>query len=81
MLQQTFGKATKSLLSIIGLKLNPTATLARIRAELLMSHAPTAQCSMGECLICGYADCPSNDPLHYHHDGCPSCSMTIEGVN
>jgi len=18
-------------------------------------------------------ECPSNEPLHYHHDGCPAC--------
>lgn len=26
-----------------------------------------------ECLDCGERDCPHGDPLHYHHDGCPSC--------
>lgn len=26
----------------------------------------------GECVICSVLDCPFNDPLHYHHDGCPS---------
>ena len=27
----------------------------------------------GECLACGARDCPHGEPLHYHHDGCPSC--------
>lgn len=27
----------------------------------------------GECGICAVLDCPHGDPLHYHHDGCPSC--------
>lgn len=28
----------------------------------------------GECSVCSILDCPEQDPLHYHHDGCPSCS-------
>lgn len=28
-----------------------------------------------ECMLCAMDDCPHEDPLHYHHDGCPSCSM------
>lgn len=28
----------------------------------------------GECHICSQIVCPSKDPLHFHHDGCPSCS-------
>lgn len=27
-----------------------------------------------ECDECGMRDCPWMDPMHYHHDGCPSCS-------
>jgi len=26
-----------------------------------------------ECIDCGAIDCPHGDPMHYHHDGCPSC--------
>ena len=25
-------------------------------------------------------DCPYNEPLHYHHDGCPSCSTYWESL-
>ena len=25
-----------------------------------------------ECSVCSVLDCPMGDPLHYHHDGCPS---------
>ena len=25
----------------------------------------------GECIICGLIFC--GEPLHFHHDGCPSC--------
>jgi len=28
---------------------------------------------LAECLWHGHTDCPHGDPLHYHHDGCPSC--------
>lgn len=28
----------------------------------------------GECAICGKIMCPFGDPLHFHHDGCPSCA-------
>jgi hypothetical protein len=31
-------------------------------------------CPIEECMICGVRDCPENEPLHYHHDGCPRCS-------
>jgi hypothetical protein len=30
----------------------------------------------GECLACGARDCPSGEPWHYHHDGCPACDYT-----
>ena len=33
-------------------------------------------CRIDECFICGIRDCPSNEPLHYHHDGCPACYKT-----
>lgn len=29
--------------------------------------------STAECVRCGELDCPHNEPLHYHHDGCPAC--------
>lgn len=28
----------------------------------------------GECGTCGRLVCPSGDPMHFHHDGCPSCA-------
>lgn len=30
-------------------------------------------CDEDECIYCGYRDCPHQEPLHYHHDGCPAC--------
>ena len=28
----------------------------------------------GECTECSGIICPYGDRLHFHHDGCPSCS-------
>lgn len=28
----------------------------------------------GECSGCGKIVCPFGEELHFHHDGCPSCS-------
>jgi hypothetical protein len=33
------------------------------------------QCSDCECIVCGVIVCPHADFLHFHHDGCPSCSL------
>jgi hypothetical protein len=27
----------------------------------------------GECSVCSRIICPQQDPMHFHHDGCPSC--------
>jgi hypothetical protein len=29
------------------------------------------------CPRCAHVFCPSDDPLHFHHDGCPSCSPAL----
>src|SRR5579859_6049679 len=42
-------------------------TLAEIAAHT------TNGCIDMECMICAIRDCPHGEPLHYHHDGCPSC--------
>ena len=31
-------------------------------------------CPVEECMLCSVRDCPDNEPLHYHHDGCPACA-------
>ena len=41
--------------------------------EFLMS-----QCDDGECHICGQIVCPHKEWLHFHHDGCPSCTEPHE---
>lgn len=32
-------------------------------------------CADPECMTCGSAVCPHGEPLHFHHDGCPSCVL------
>ena len=37
------------------------------------------QCPGGECCDqCAQIFCPYGEPLHFHHDGCPCCSMLHE---
>ena len=38
-----------------------------------LTHPPTHQCPDLESIVCGFRDCPHDEPLHYHHDGCPAC--------
>jgi hypothetical protein len=33
----------------------------------------TDTCPDQECLACSVRECPSCEPLHFHHDGCPAC--------
>lgn len=40
------------------------------RCEL---DAAIQECPDYECLTCGVLFCPWGEPLHFHHDGCPSC--------
>lgn len=32
-------------------------------------------CEDPECLECGRIICPHGDPMHFHHDGCPTCAQ------
>lgn len=49
-----------------------TSYIDQLRAMVPL-HPPTVDCPDLECLVCGIRDCPHGEPLHYHHDGCPSC--------
>lgn len=35
----------------------------------------------GECSKCGEICCPHKDTMHFHHDGCPSCSTQPQSSN
>lgn len=39
------------------------------------------QCTLdnGECHKCAELCCPYLDPMHFHHDGCPSCAELGDG--
>lgn len=36
-------------------------------------HVCEGEDGANECSACAVRDCPEHEPLHYHHDGCPSC--------
>ena len=38
-------------------------------------------CPNEECMVCGVRECPNNEPLHYHHDGCPACWQEQEKID
>jgi hypothetical protein len=38
--------------------------------------AALAGCPDMECQECARIVCFSNDPMHFHHDGCPSCERS-----
>lgn len=42
--------------------------------------APFAECSDPECAVCSVLICKHRDPLHFHHDGCPTCSQKPEAM-
>ncbi|MFK3741651.1 hypothetical protein [Massilia sp. TN1-12] len=48
------------------------ARLERI-IDGLLDHCPDP-----ECLTCGEIICQYNEPLHFHHDGCPSCEQAAQ---
>lgn len=47
------------------------------RLDKLLNH-----CNDAECEECSKLICPFKDPLHFHHDGCPSChNVPKEHIN
>lgn len=42
--------------------------------------AMLARCDDPECYHCGAMVCPRGEPLHFHHDGCPSCCRFEDDV-
>jgi hypothetical protein len=55
------------------------AELARMRviADALLNHCDK---DGGECRVCSEICCPLKDPLHFHHDGCPSCCQAEDAA-
>ena len=60
-------------ITVLDVLFNPEDSIAEIKAQI-EGHPSRDDCDedCGEYVICGVRDCPLHDPLHYHHDGCPS---------
>lgn len=44
-----------------------------------LSHPKNIEdCDDDECFFCSIIHCPFYDELHFHHDGCPSCSTLAQ---
>ncbi len=42
--------------------------------DLVPGHPALEDCHADECMVCAVRDCPWQEPLHHHHDGCPACA-------
>jgi hypothetical protein len=49
----------------------------RVIADALLNHCDKEG---GECRVCSVICCPLKDPLHFHHDGCPSCCQAEDAA-
>lgn len=47
---------------------------ARVKELEAQVQQNLEHCHDSECSCCALIICPHKDPLHFHHDGCPSCS-------
>lgn len=43
--------------------------------KLVDWHINHCEKNGGECIECSIQHCPRKEPLHFHHDGCPSCTL------
>jgi hypothetical protein len=75
-------KLDHSLLSYLkgrvdwSIKAKVGVTLTRDRAvEILDALLNECHEEAGECSKCGEICCPYKDTMHFHHDGCPSCTV------
>lgn len=48
--------------------------LYQAQHEGTLTDALLNECTDPECLVCGLIVCPYQEPLHFHHDGCPACA-------
>jgi hypothetical protein len=44
-------------------------------AEMSDTNFLLDECPDMECTECSWIMCPHQDEMHFHHDGCPSCSL------
>lgn len=50
-------------------------TRLEMKIDALLDH-----CKIPECEACSRIICKYSDPMHFHHDGCPSCASN-EKIN
>jgi len=73
--------ANKSYDLVTDLLTELTAARAEIeglyeKLDALLQHCHEAEDGpAGECWKCSEIICPMKDPMHFHHDGCPSCPI------
>lgn len=48
-------------------------TREELKSSFREAHGSLEECEDPECMICGIIECPHDEPLHFHHDGCPDC--------
>jgi hypothetical protein len=51
-----------------------STTLCERCSLVLQTHPDYDDCTVDECAWCAIRACPVYDSMHYHHDGCPSCT-------
>lgn len=52
----------------------------RLKKYASVVDALLQHCQINECEECSKIICPFNEPLHFHHDGCPACCNAPEGT-
>ncbi len=55
--------------------------LDTVQGHFQLVHTCNTDRDNGECMACSVRDCPYDEPLHWHHDGCPSCDHRSDQVN
>lgn len=54
--------------SVFARQLEQELSEANSKVQHLLDH-----CQDAECSVCAEIVCKHHEPLHFHHDGCPSC--------
>lgn len=61
------------------IKASVGVTLTRDKAvEILDALLNACHEESGECSRCGEICCPHKDRMHFHHDGCPTCTVEAQ---
>ncbi len=63
-------ESESTVVRLVGAAAKAEAEVERLRA--VIKHR-SGVCRDVECWMCSMKRCPNFDPMHFHHDGCPSC--------